>query len=300
MEWVTALSNTIQYIEAHLLENLTLSEIAEQVYLSPLYLQKGFQILSGSTISEYIRNRRLSLAAEEILSTDIKIIDAAYKYGYDTPESFTKAFTRFHGISPAQIRKANAKPVVYLPLKINLSIQGGNSMQDLHFTVSPMFPFKIIGFARDFDYETAYAEIPKFWDEICEKYANPLYETMQPKNPFEQAIMDNCIGEYGVCIDDIGDGKFRYLIGGKYTGGEVPEGMTLVEIPYFQWAKFKTFGPMPDALQTLNTEVFRSWLPNNPDYEIAAPLNIEWYSCDGEKSDADYESAIWVPVKKKE
>ncbi len=94
-----------------------------------------------------------------------------------------------------------------------------------------MFPFKVIGFQKEFDNETAYAEIPKFWDEICEKYAANVYAGNAPANPYEQALMDNCIGEYGVCIDDIGGGKFRYLVAGKYTGGDVPEGMVVYEFP---------------------------------------------------------------------
>ena len=112
-----------------------------------------------------------------------------------------------------------------------------------------------------------------------------------------RAIIDNCIGEYGVCIDNAG--KLRYLIAGRYTGGDVPDGMTLFEFPQGEWVKFKCKGPMPDALQSLNTKVFKEWLPGNPEFEIAGGYNIEWYSCDGEKTDENYESGIWVPVKRK-
>lgn len=104
---------------------------------------------------------------------------------------------------------------------------------------------------------------------------------------------------YGVCIDDIGNGKFHYLIAGKYTGGEVPEGMRLVELPQGDWAKFKCVGPMPGAFQTLNSQIFQEWLPGNPDYEIAGKYNIEWYSCDGNPTGEDYESGIWIPVKRR-
>lgn len=299
MEWASVLTQTVNHIEAHLLEEITLEQIAAQVGISPLYLQKSFQILSGCSPSEYIRSRRLSLAAEEIMSGDAKIIDIAMKYGYDTSESFTKAFTRFHGTSPMQMRKTKASARIFQPFKFNVNLQGGIIMENTNFKVSPMFPFKLIGFVREFTYESGYIEIPKFWDEICEKYATPLYATRQPKNAYEKAIMDNCIGEYGLCIDDLGNGKFRYMIAGRYTGGEVPDGMLVYEVPFFEWAKFKAIGAMPAALQAVNDYVFKQWLPNNPEYDIAAGLNIEWYSCDGDKSDADYESAIWVPVRKK-
>ena len=107
-------------------------------------------------------------------------------------------------------------------IRTEVSMQGGHQME---YKITPMFPFKVIGFQKEFDSETAYAEIPKFWDEICEKYAANVYAGNAPTNPYEQALMDNCIGEYGVCIDDIGGGKFRYLVAGKYTGGDVPEGI---------------------------------------------------------------------------
>ncbi len=92
--------------------------------------------------------------------------------------------------------------------------------------------------------------------------------------------------------------EFKYLIAGRYDGGEIPEGMKVLEIPAMEWAKFCCTGPLPGALQTINTKIFHEWLPGNPDYEIAAGINLEWYSM-GDCSSQDYESAIWIPVRKK-
>ena len=171
----------------------------------------------------------------------------------------------------------------------------------MNYKITPMFPFRVIGFQKVFDTETAYTEIPKFWDEICETYAANVYAGNTPANPYEKAIVDNCIGEYGVCIDDIGGGKFRYLIAGKYTGGEVPEGMVVYEFPQCEWAVFNCIGPLPEALQSVNTQIFREWLPGNPEFEICGNANVEWYDCvNGEKTDADYHSAVWIPVKRKQ
>ena len=171
----------------------------------------------------------------------------------------------------------------------------------MDYKITPMFPFRVIGFQKVFDNETAYAEIPKYWDEICVKYAFNVYAGNAPANPYEQALMDNCIGEYGVCIDDIGDGKFRYLIAGKYTGGDVPQGMVVYEFPRSDWAVFNCIGPIPEALQSMNTRIFREWLPGNPEYELYGNASVEWYDCvNGEKTDPDYRSAIWVPVRGKE
>ncbi len=296
MEWITCLKEAVKYIEENLENELDTGAVAEHVFISPFYLQRGFQIITGCSLGEYIRFRRLSEAGKAVADTDEKLIDIALRYGYETQESFTKAFSRFHGITPGNMRKGVGSPKIFLPLNIRIEITGGNEMKH---TVSPMWGFKVIGFEKRFSYENAYKEIPEFWDEICEKYCNhTIYAGLAPSCPEEQAIIDNCIGEYGVCIDD-GNGKdFRYLIAGKYTGGEIPAGMTVFEFPAGDWAKFECVGPVPEAFQALNTKVFKEWLPGNTEYEMAGYYNIEWYSCDGEKTDSDYRSAIWVPVRK--
>lgn len=295
MEWVSSIKFTIDYIERNLLSVSGAEEIAKPVCISPFYLQTGFKMMTGYSIGEYIRNRRLYLAALDVCADKEKIIDLAYKYGYDTPESFSKAFSRFHGFSPTQIKKDPHKLKVFLPLRISISIKGGYNMD---YTVEKMEGFKVIGFEREFTYENAYAEIPKFWDELSEKYFSHLWGGRAPDDDIEETICNCCIGEFGVNIDDIGNGKFRYIIAGTYTEGEVPEGMTVYELPDVEWAKFLCKGAMPTALQSINTKIFKEWLPGNPDYEIAVGVNIEWYS-DGDTHSSDYESAIWIPVKRK-
>ena len=235
-------------------------------------------------------------AALDLQKGSEKVIDIALRYGYETPESFTKAFARFHGATPTEVR-SGATIRAFLPMTIQISVQGGSKMEP---KITPMFPFKLIGFQKVFTYEEAYSEIPKFWDETCEQYANNVYAGNPPASPYEQALMDNCIGEYGVCIDDLSDGRFRYLIAGKYTGGPVPEGMVLYEFPRGEWAVFDCVGPNPQTLQSVNTRIFQEWLPGNLDYELCGNATVEWYDClHGEKNDADYHSAIWVPVQRK-
>lgn len=168
----------------------------------------------------------------------------------------------------------------------------------MDYKVTPKDGLKVIGFQKIFDSETSYAEIPKFWSEVVEKYASNIYAGNEPANEYEKAVRDNRIGEFGICIDDIGGTKFRYLIAGRYMGGEVPLGMELYEFPDGDWAVFDITGPCPGALQSVNTKIFTEWLPGNPDYEISGNANVEWYA-DGDPSAADYKSAIWIPVRKK-
>ena len=167
MEWLTSIRIAIDYMEEHLKDNISAQDVANQVYLSPFFLQRGFSLMTGYGIGEYIRNRRLYQAALDLKDTDDKVIDIAYAYCYETPESFTKAFSRFHGVTPSQARDG-ATVRTFLPLTVKLQVQGGDQM---NCKITTMFQFKIIGFQKIFDNDTAYQEIPKFWDEICEKYA---------------------------------------------------------------------------------------------------------------------------------
>ena len=294
MEWLTCIRKAIDYMEEHLEEDISAQDVAEQVFMSSFFFQKGFSLMTGYGLGEYVRNRRLYQAAVDLQKTEDKIIDIAFRYCYETPESFTKAFSRFHGVSPSEVRQG-APVKVFLPLTIEISIHGGNQMD---YKIKTMAGFKVIGFEKTFDGETAYTEIPKFWDEVGEKYAGNVWNGKAPVTPYEKAVAQNKIGEYAVCIDDVGGGKFRYIVAGIYNGGEVPAGMSVYELPQYDWAIFDCYGPMPKALQDVNTKIFKEWLPGNPDFEFPGHINIEWYS-DGDANAANYHSAIWIPVKKK-
>lgn len=291
MEWIGRLKLAINYMEKHLLENISAAEVADVVYMSPFYLQKGFKIMTGYSISEYIRCRRLYMAALDVISNNEKVIDLAYKYGYDTPESFTKAFRRFHGVSPKQMKGDANKIKTFLPLRISVSVKGGNGMD---YAVENMDEMKVIGYERSFSYETAYQDIPKFWNEFPYNCDNE-----QNNEEIQKVIKECVIGQFGICIEDKSTQKqFHYMIAGIYDGRSVPEGMKIFAIPALKWAKFKCIGPLPGSLQSVNTQIFKEWLPGNPNYEIATGMNIEWYSNE-DCSSFDYESEIWIPVKKK-
>lgn len=141
MDWVNAIEKAIQYIEDHLIEDITIKDVAKYVHISEFYFQKGFAMLCGFTISEYIRKRRLSLAGNEIAGSDIKIIDIAIKYGYDSPDSFTKAFTRFHGVTPTVARKKHTTLKSFAPLKLTIALEGGYLMD---YKIERKKAFKVI------------------------------------------------------------------------------------------------------------------------------------------------------------
>ena len=149
MEWTNAIQSAVDYIEEHITDEITPEDVANYVFISPFYFQKGFAMLCGFTVAEYIRNRKLALAGAELASTDIKVIDVAVKYGYNSPDSFTKAFTRFHGISPSSVRKGGAVIKTFAPLKLEISLKGGYMM---NYKIEKKESFTVIGASREFAY----------------------------------------------------------------------------------------------------------------------------------------------------
>ena len=280
MDWVESLNEAVRHIERNLLDGVDGEAAARHVHLSRFYLDRAFAILTGLTIAEYIRARRLSLAGQELLAGRAKVIDLAYRYGYDTPESFTKAFTRFHGVSPAAARKPGAALRCQNPLTIKIKMEGATIM---NYQIEKMEAFSVVGKVRAFRNDSAFREIPGFWDEY---FGAGYHETVCPA--------------YGVCFDPCdGGGTFDYLIGDNIeSGAAAPEGFVKREIPAYTWARFSCAGPMPEALQRVNRQIYTEWLPGNPDYEMEGSVNIELYP-EGDPNAADYHSEIWIPVRRK-
>ena len=285
MEWAECIGRALDYIEDHITEDLTAAEIAKQAMLSPFYFQKGFAMLCGFTVGEYVKKRRLALAGGELLSTDRKVIDIALKYGYDSPDSFTRAFVRFHGVMPTAVRKGEAMIKSFAALKIKLILDGGYTME---YKIVHKDAFPLTAVSREFTYEEAPSKVPEFWAEYCRSGKNNVV-----------------CGAYGVSIDENMEGStFEYLIGDRYDPArETPEGFQTRVIPAHTWAVFACKGACPHAVQDVHRKIFSEWLPNCKEYEIAAGYNIELYTNPAEYAkglqDEDYYSEIWIPVRKK-
>lgn len=285
MEWMEAIGEAIDYIEAHIEEEITLNDIANQVHVSPFYFHRGFGMLCGYSLNEYIRNRRLSLAGGELISSDITVMELAIKYGYESPDSFTRAFSRFHGISPSAVRKGNAAVKSFAPLKLTISLKGGYLME---YKILKKESFTVLAAAKEFSYENAKREIPEFWQE---HYASGKGETV--------------CGMFGINIDpQMGNERFEYLIADIYHPSvEVPEGFVVKTIPAFTWAVFPCRGALPDALQDVNVKIFSEWLPALKEYEFAAGYCVEMYDSPDKypkgTADENYYTEIWIPVKKR-
>ena len=285
MDWIKAVEDAIEYIEANITEDLTIAGIASQVNLSAFYFQKGFAMLCGYTVGEYIRMRRLSLAGSELLSSDVKVIDLAVKYGYDSSDSFTKAFTRFHGSTPTDVRKNGTSLKSFARLHIKLSLEGGSVME---YRIEEKAAFKVMGISKVFSYESANTDIPKYWDEVYIGAARKLV-----------------MGMYGICFDaEMSGNQFRYMIADDLQEEAAAErNLEEYEIPAHTWAVFPCKGPMPFAVQEVNRRIFSEWLPASR-YELSEGYNIEYYSNAADykegTSDPEYYAEVWIPVKEKE
>ncbi len=284
MDWIKIIENALRYIEENLSGELTVGRIAEKVNISPFYFQKGFSMLCGYSVGEYIRMRRLSVAGSELVTSDNKVIDLALKYGYDSPDSFTKAFTRFHGSTPTDVRRKGALLKSFAPLHIKIILDGGNTME---YRVEEKPAFRVMGVSKMFSYETANADVPQYWDEI-----------------HVQAAVKPVEGMYGICFDEeMGGNRFRYMIADDLEEGEAGEkNLETYEVPRHTWAIFPCRGAMPLSLQEVNRRIFSEWLPAS-NYEIAEGYNIEYYSDSAEfkdgTQDPDYYAEVWIPVRER-
>ena len=278
MDWVRTINNAIEYMENHLTDEITLADIARNVHLSAFHFQRAFSLLTEMSPAEYLRKRRLSQAGADLAGGEEKVIDVAMKYGYDSPESFTKAFTRFHGVSPMQVRKGS--PVQFMNrFTVRISIDGGCIME---YRIEKWEAMDLLVHAKEFHAETSEKEIPGFWDEY---YANEEYRKIP--------------GYLGVCAQEKTDSdEFRYGIGCRASDVEgVPEGFEIIHLPEYTWAVFKCVGPMPRAIQDMWGQIYREWLPVS-DYELIPDYDIENY-LPGDPSSRNYVSEICIPVRKK-
>ena len=272
--WIEGFQESIDFIERNLTDELDIEVIAAKAALSPFYYQRIFGALCGVTVGEYIRARRMTLAAQELSRKDMKVIDVAVKYGYDSPDSFTKAFQKFHGITPSQARESGASLRSFAPLHIKITMEGGTM---LDYRIVEKAPFTIVGVKRPFNSETSYQEIPKFWDEWL-----------------AQGEDRSIKGTFGVCLDMRGK-DFDYWIADLYFPWEdIPEGCETRVIPGSYWAQFPC---KMSNLQDVNTKIRSEWLPALQGYKLMGEYDIEVYLPPEEGSE-EMSVYIWVPLKK--
>ncbi|QDQ03379.1 AraC family transcriptional regulator [Lysinibacillus fusiformis] len=270
-------------MEKHLTEDIQIEQIAKVAHSSSFHFQRGFSILTGMTVGEYIRGRRLTLAAQEIASSDRKIIDVAYKYGYETPEAFAKAFRKQHGMKPSDVRKAAGMIHSYNKLVIHVQLKGAEPM---HYKIIEKESFQLIGVKRTFSCKNGEQtkEITKFWQDVYEDGTNAR---LFPLNT------GDINGVMGVC-DMIDHDSMNYWIATNHAGTD-SHGFATFTVPAAKWVVFEVRGAMPTAITTMWAKIYQEWLPSNA-FELTGGPELEVYS-DGDASSDHYHSEIWLPIK---
>ncbi|MBM0067490.1 AraC family transcriptional regulator [Alkalicoccobacillus gibsonii] len=289
MAWVESIQRAIEYMEENMLEDITIESIAKQANVSPFHFQRTFSVLTECTVGDYIRRRRLTLVGKELLTTDAKIIDLAYKYGYDTPEAFSKAFRRQHGFNPSEARKHKGKLQSYNRLMIQVTLKGAEPMK---YSVVEKGEFQIIGVKREFSSvgeDENVAGIPEFWEEVN---GNGTSELLFQLN-------DGVVkGVLGVCGEVSEEQKkanvFEYWVATSHAG-KVPEGMASLKLPASKWAVFEVHGPMPTAMQNAWKQIFSESFTSTG-YEHAGTPEFELYT-EEDPNSPDLYSEIWIPIK---
>lgn len=292
MESLRLLQQAIHYVEEHLLTAMEIDEIAQAAMTSKYHFQRMFHALTGFTVSEYVRNRRLTLAAEELVGTDHKIIDIALKYGYESPEGFAKAFQRMHGVTPLAARKTNAKLKAFPRLSFRIQIKGDT---ELNYRIVQEQAVTVIG--RDVIIrQDPFTEIPAFVEEIWKSGTHDHIN--QTAGRQTGALL------YGYHFDFNEDGTRRYLMGTELPEGTIaPEGLTILHVQEQSYAVFDSRETIPDGvemgLEIRNVwhRIYSEWFPSSSLEQVEGPCIEKYYWTNEEQS--EYVCEVWIPIRRK-
>lgn len=292
MEWISGIQRAIDYIESHLTDEIDFEEAARETYSSSFHFQRVFSILCGFTLGEYVRMRRLSMAASDIVNTDEKVIEIAMKYGYDSPESFTRAFTRFHGVSPSEAKRG-AMVKSFSRLSVKLTLTGGTTMD---YRIEKVKDFKIICKKKQVtkpENATATADISAFWDECGKDGSITKICGYLPKEPRFKGLL-------GICFSfDTEANKFPYGIGVEYDGRPISDdSLEVVDIPESTFVVFECRGKMPECFTDTYKKIVTEFFPQNPRYEYGQGVELEVYPSD-DIDNPNYYCEIWIAVNEK-
>lgn len=291
MNWITGIQRAIDYAEENLTGKVDPEEAAKRACSSPFHFQRVFGVICSFTFGDYVRMRRLSLAAEELKLKKSKVIDVAFKFGYETPESFSRAFTRFHGVSPTEAR-SGATVKSFSRLNVKLVLDGGNLMDyriEKKEKITLVCKKKQVNKPQGF---TASAEISPFWTE-CQ--SNGTIERLSKYASFESLH-----GILGICFsNEMAQSGFPYGIGAQYNGKPLEDDeFDLVEIPAYTYAVFPCKGKMPEAFEKTYKQICTEFFPQSG-YEYGSGIELEVYPS-ANTLDPDYYCEIWIAVKEKE
>lgn len=296
MDWLERMNGAMDYIEGHLASDIDYEEAARIACCSSYHFQRMFSFITDVPLSEYIRRRRLTLAAFELQENGTKVIDVAMKYGYDSPNSFTRAFQSLHGVTPSSARDKGVQLKAYPRMSFHITIKGDVEM---NYKIEQKAAFKLFGVETIINMTNGsnFSEIPKFWEKC---HQDGIIEKL---DSFEMPRYESglCKVNSAMCYRNTGGDTFPYMIGIVDLNNKLkaPDGLTVVNIPACTWAIFRSeehgFEDGAEKIQAVWKRIFPEWFPTSG-YEHAESAELEMTY---EKGNDRFFSEVWIPVVKK-
>lgn len=281
MEWVERWNEAIRYIEAHLTEEIDYAQLGRIACCSVYHFQRMFAYLAGVPLAEYIRRRRMSLAAADLQSTGIRVIDAAAKYGYDSPTAFNRAFQAVHGMPPSAVRGGGVSVRSFPAIRFQVTVKGA---EEMNYRIETKEAFRIVGVSVPLhrEIEQNFAVIPQKWQQIAEDGTLQRLAGMMDTPPMGVLGVSTC--------NDAEPWRYYIAVSSRQPTGDLEE----YTVPAATWAVFAGEGTNA-SIQELERRIVTEWLPTSG-YEYGSAPDVEVYlSPDPEH--AKYE--VWIPVVKR-
>ncbi|WP_080147272.1 AraC family transcriptional regulator [Marinilactibacillus piezotolerans] len=282
------LNQVIDYIEEHLTEDDSLEKLSEYAGVSDYHLRTLFFHLSGMTVTEYIKNRKLTEANKDLLSGE-KVTVVAFKYGYQSLDGFTRAFKNWCGFLPSDVHKKGMSKFVPR-LSFFIDVKGGISM-NYRIEEKPAFSFAGVSKRVPMQFEGVNNAIVELAQSITEKQRKEMH-TLQNIEPREIVNVSYDADENFMKEE----GELTHLIGVMTTESQISNDLDTIFVEACTWAVFPCEGPFPSVLQETMARTYSEWLPAS-DYELIQAPNFSFTKMDDQKSGYAY-SEIWLPVKK--
>ncbi|WP_097014460.1 AraC family transcriptional regulator [Anaerocolumna aminovalerica] len=284
MEWIERLNKAIDYIEEHMGEKIDYDQVAKVACCSTYHFQRMFAYMANVSLSEYIRRRRMSLAAVDLQSGDEKVVDVALKYGYTSPTSFNRAFQSVHGIAPSLVKEEGVSLRAYPPISFKIIIKGADKM---NYRIEKKEAFRIVGIAEPLhkEIDKNFEIVPQMWQKAAMDGTIPKLVSIMEGEP---------VGVLGVSVCNDFE-EWKYFIAVASAKETVDQALEEYVVSPFTWAIFSGEGQCPQAIQELEQRIVTEWLPTSG-YEYDNGPDIEVY-LNPEPQNAKFE--VWIPVRKK-
>ncbi len=282
MEWVERLNQSMNYIEEHLMDGIDVEALGRIACCSSYHFQRMFTYMAGITLSEYIRRRKMSLAAVDLQGKDAKVIDIAEKYGYQSPTAFNRAFQGVHGIAPSAARAEGVSIKSFPPITFTIAVKGG---EEMNYRIETKEAFRIVGVSAPLhrEIENNFKVVPQMWQEAA------VNGTIQKLAGMMDADLKGLLG-VSACSDEA-EWKYFIAVASTKERGEFEE----FTVPASVWAVFPGEGTN-QSIQQLEQRIVTEWLPASG-YEYGSAPDIEVY-LNPDPQNARYE--VWIPVVKKQ